>query len=246
MNALPANSRKLHIDKETGTMRSVTIRFVPALLSVGMLLIVACDTDPEEESRRTLLQQPLFAGGTAEQMYVDSLTGVRHFKDEWMKNDENAPLHPDDRERFEALEYYPVDPNMVFRTRLHRYDDPDRIMIGTTSGDEREAVRYGYVDFSVDGEPARLYAYKFTAYEGTDLESYIFIPFKDATSGDETYSGGRYMDVQEEMPGVVIVDFNDAYNPYCVYNDRYVCPIPPQENHLRVAIRAGEKDFVLE
>ncbi len=69
----------------------------------------------------------------------------------------------------------------------------------------------------------------------------FFLPFRDATSGDETYSGGRYLDPQETPDGLVTVDFNYAYNPYCAYNDEWTCPIPPPENVLSVAVAPGKK-----
>ncbi len=217
-------------------------------LTISLLVILfisGCSEDPKEQAIREKLETPIFSSLTEEQEYVDSLQGVRHFKDEWMLESRDSPLKEEDRERFSGLNYFPVDLQYVFRTRLHKYEDPEIITIGTTTGDDREAIRYGYIEFTIYEDTYRLHAYKFTAHQGTDLDQYIFIPFKDATSGSQTYSGGRYMDVQEEIPGVVVVDFNDAYNPYCVYNEAYSCPIPPRENHIDIAIEAGEKDFKL-
>jgi uncharacterized protein len=207
-------------------------------------LIVGCDADPQEQAIRQALARPVFETEEKLIAYVDSISGIRYFKNEWMKANPNSPLREEDRRTFNGLSYYPIDTDLVFRTRLQTFDDPEIIIMGTTTGDDREAVRYGYIEFTIDGERARLYAYKFTEHRGTELDRYIFIPFKDATSGTETYGGGRYMDVTEDIPRVVLIDFNDAYNPYCVYNDNYSCPIPPKENHLAVAIRAGEKDYV--
>jgi len=219
-------------------------RLAYSVLFIFILLIVGCSEDPEEQAIREALAQPVFETPEAEQAYIDSLNGIRQHKDEWMVDSRDSPLHLDERDSFHGLDYYPVNMEYVFRTRLHKYDDPEIITIGTTTGDYREAIRYGYIDFTIEGEDARLYAYKFTAHQGTELARYIFIPFKDATSGSETYSGGRYLDVEEEVTGVVLIDFNDAYNPYCVYNDIYSCPIPPRENHVDVAIRAGEKKYI--
>jgi hypothetical protein len=70
-----------------------------------------------------------------------------------------------------------------------------------------------------------------------------FVPFRDATSGKETYGGGRYLEVQADRFGRVVLDFNEAYNPYCAYNDAWACPLPPPENWLTVAVRAGERAF---
>lgn len=223
--------------------RSIASIITGALLFAG-LYVSGCGDDPQERAIREAIAKPVFENDEIAEAYVDSINGVRHFKNEWMIESSASPLPMKDRENFTGLDYYPVNIDFVFRTRLHIYDDPEIVMIGTTTGDYREAIRYGYIDFTVDGEHAQLHTYKFTAHSGTELEEYIFIPFKDATSGTETYAGGRYLDITEEHPGVVLIDFNDAYNPYCVYDERYSCPIPPRENHLTVAIRAGEKNYI--
>lgn len=79
-----------------------------------------------------------------------------------------------------------------------------------------------------------------------EYKNYLFLPFTDATTGVETYESGRYIDLltTDIVNNTVTIDFNKAYNPYCAYvSDVYNCPIPPKENHLRVAIRAGEKMY---
>jgi uncharacterized protein (DUF1684 family) len=96
----------------------------------------------------------------------------------------------------------------------------------------------------IDGDTLQL-----TIYQNIDLmnqqgyEDYLFIPFNDLTNGMETYGGGRYLDVQQGEGDTLTLDFNKAYNPYCAYNPKYSCPIPPDENKLDVEIRAGEKNF---
>jgi uncharacterized protein (DUF1684 family) len=112
----------------------------------------------------------------------------------------------------------------------------------TNTGDRRHYRRWGRLSFEVDGRPAAL-----TIYSDPYDEDY-FLPFRDATNGDETYGAGRYLD--NHRPGVertgentFIIDFNYAYNPYCAYSERYSCPLPPRENWLDVPIRAGEKKY---
>lgn len=220
------------------------VRYASIFFSVSLLLlIIGCYVDQQEQEIRRALAKPVFASLEEQQAYVDSIDAMRYHKNEWMAESPDSPLKEDERDGFTELYYFPVDTELVFRAALHKYNIPEQIIIGTTTGQEREAKKYGYFEFEIDDQPARLYAYKFTAHKGTELEEYLFVPFKDATSGNETYGGGRYMDLTEETPGVVLVDFNDAYNPYCVYNEIYSCPIPPEENHLTVAIRGGEKDY---
>ena len=96
--------------------------------------------------------------------------------------------------------------------------------------------RAGVARFDVAGEEVTLTLYD-TGHPG------YFLPFRDATSGTETYGAGRYLDLDRNPDGTLLIDFNLAYNPLCAYNDSYSCPLPPIENWLSVPIRAGEKDF---
>ena len=107
-------------------------------------------------------------------------------------------------------------------------------------------LRYGKLRFVINQKVQEL-----TIFQSKDLmnnpvyKDYLFIPFTDSTSGKDTYGSGRYIDLQtgDIKNGLVVLDFNKAYNPYCAYSDNYNCPIPPKENALKVAIRAGEKVF---
>jgi uncharacterized protein (DUF1684 family) len=106
----------------------------------------------------------------------------------------------------------------------------------TTNGKEQVFRRYGIVHFEVDGAAAQV-----TLYSSAGSHE-VFLPFRDATSGKETYGAGRYLDLRAHGDEVVI-DFNYAYNPNCAYNPDWNCPLPPAENWLKVPIRAGEKTF---
>ena len=102
-------------------------------------------------------------------------------------------------------------------------------------------MRYGYFEFQVGSKDCRLQVYRLedSAARGASL----FVPFRDSTSGQETYGAGRYIDLKENTSGIYDLDFNRAYNPSCAYNSTYSCPVPPAENTLKVAIRAGEKKY---
>ncbi len=107
----------------------------------------------------------------------------------------------------------------------------------TSTGDVAPFVRWGKISFEVENQPAQL-----TVYKDTDSGEF-FLPFADATSGNETYGAGRYLEVEVLPNGQLLVEFNYAYNPYCAYNERWSCPITPLENRIQVPIRAGEKNF---
>ncbi len=128
------------------------------------------------------------------------------------------------------------------RVKLKKYRRPQRIEIVTSRGLKRAALRYGEFRFKLLGKSLRLQVYKLLDLQA-EHRRLLFVPFTDATSGTETYAGGRYLDIEETPDDVYTLDFNLAYNPYCAYNHNFDCPIPPEENHLPVPVRAGEKAF---
>ncbi len=162
-------------------------------------------------------------------------------KDEVFKSEENSPLSGSQRSRFQGLSYYPINPALRFSAKLNRYAGPKQIRLGTNTGEIRSGLRYGYFDFEVEDRACRLNVYKLEDAAGHGAS--LFIPFRDATSGGETYGAGRYLDLIENTTGIYDLDFNRAYNPYCAYNDRFSCPLPPGENTLEVPILAGEKIY---
>ncbi len=155
---------------------------------------------------------------------------------------ENSPLVEQERAGFRGLSYYPVDPALKFSVRLNRYPAPASVRLGTNTGEIRSGLRYGYFEFQVEGRVCRLQVYRLED-NPDDGGAQLFIPFRDATSGKETYAAGRYIDLKENTSGTYTLDFNRAYNPFCAYNTKYSCPVPPPENTLPVPIRAGEKRY---
>jgi len=171
----------------------------------------------------------------------DPVVIERREKDQSLKLD-GSPLLPEDKAAFRGLSYYSVNPDLRFSVPLQRYPAPVQVRLGTNTGEIRSGLRYGYFDFQVQGQACRLQVYRLEDAPGSG-RPYLFIPFRDATSGRETYQAGRYIDLKENTSGIYDLDFNRAYNPYCAYNSKYSCPVPPAENTLKVAIRAGEKIF---
>ncbi|MGF1507558.1 MAG: DUF1684 domain-containing protein [Anaerolineae bacterium] len=166
---------------------------------------------------------------------MPDLDTFRQQKDHFFAHSPHSPLMPEQRESFTGLTYYPENPDLCFEISLDLFDEQDVIEMQTTGGSVQSFTRWGRVHFEVDGEACALTLYAAIGAGG------FFLPFKDATSGDETYGGGRYINV-EPLPGDrYLIDFNKAYNPYCAYNAAWSCTIPPVENHLSVAIEAGEK-----
>jgi uncharacterized protein (DUF1684 family) len=169
---------------------------------------------------------------------MTELDEFRAEKDAFFRDDPHSPLLPEQRASFDGLSYYPENQALLIRAVLETdgVDRDERIVMQTTTGDEQEYRRAGVVRFDVDGEATSV-----TLYRSGDVEE-LFLPFRDATSGRETYGAGRYLDVEPPAgDGLVLVDLNYAYNPNCAYNPAWSCPIPPGENWLTVPIRAGER-----
>jgi uncharacterized protein (DUF1684 family) len=167
---------------------------------------------------------------------VTELEGSRREKDDFFGHDHRSPLSPAQQRKFQGLAYFPENPALVVKATIDRNVEAGVVRMETTKGREQVYNRYGVVHFQVDGQATQVTLY---ASEGSHE---LFVPFRDATSGKETYGAGRYMDLHRHGDEIVI-DFNYAYNPYCAYNPDWSCPLPPAENWLKVPIRAGEKSF---
>jgi len=165
----------------------------------------------------------------------------RREKDQSFKNGDDSPIPDDKKANFNGLSYFPIDLKYRFELPLHKNATPDTFKILTSAGVERDAIKYGYFAFDIDAHACTLQVYQLLDIH-SKYPDYLFLPFLDATSGKESYGGGRYLDFEENVSEVYTVDFNVAYNPLCAYGKTgYRCPIPPAENRLPLAIRAGEK-----
>lgn len=174
--------------------------------------------------------------------YIGSLLRERTEKDFNMNNDPHSPFNRDPDVKFENLKYFDPDTNYIFKSKLFKFDVPDTIIIMGTRGEQRKAVKEGYVVLKFEGVGNKLNVYKSFGPQG---ESYYSIWFTDETSGKETYHIGRYLDFNllPDDEHIYTIDLNKAYNPYCAYSDLFTCPIPTKEDHLEFAVRAGEKNF---
>ena len=181
------------------------------------------------------MRNPVGSGCVQFVMDIDGLLEHRKAKDEFFATSHHSPLDHHQRQGFSGLAYFDPDPGLVYELSLEPSDGAE-ITVQTSDGQERGYRRIGNVKFEVDGHQANLALYS-TGQPG------LFIPFRDSTSGKSTYGAGRYLDIDPSEDGTVTIDFNLAYNPYCVYNDAYSCPLPPIENWLKVPIEAGERDW---
>ena len=169
--------------------------------------------------------------------YVAQLTTARAAKDaRWRASEDPVPASK--RDAVLPLRYYPPDLSYSVPASLKLSDERPVVEMPTSTGEMRKMEYVGLLQFTLMGQPMTLGAF---VEAGTQQIQSLFVPFADATTGKETYSAGRYLDLDPTATGIYTIDFNLAYNPTCAYNETYSCPYPPKSNRLEVAIRAGEK-----
>ncbi len=156
------------------------------------------------------------------------------------KSPESSPLPAEKRITFEGINFLPADIKYSVKAKFVRTPDEKIFDMPTTGTKKKLYVKYAEAVFSLMGKE-----YKLNVYQSIELlnspkyRRYLFIPFRDATSGKETYGGGRYIDLTIPETDSIVIDFNKAYHPYCAYTEGYNCPIPPRENYLPIKVEAG-------
>lgn len=170
--------------------------------------------------------------------YTTKIIQIRTKNNQFYKNSGDSPLLEEQKQSFTEMNYFEVNKKYKIEVELKIFDNIEEVSIFGTKGDERTYLRYGYIDFTIDNTKCKL-----TVFKHPEAEDYLFVPFRDATTGKETYGAGRYLELEKISDNNYIADFNLAYNPYCAYNDRYSCALPPSENFLSIAIPAGQKKF---
>ncbi len=168
-------------------------------------------------------------------MDANMIRSHRASKDNYLRTNAHSPLPYEYRDTFAGLPYFEWNPDLVFETVLDPADGAETT-IATSDGAERIYRRTALAALVIAGEAQTLALYN-TGHPG------LFLPFRDSTSGRETYGGGRYLDLEPNEEGTVSIDFNLAYSPFCAYNDGYSCALPPVENWMTVPIEAGEKTW---
>ncbi len=141
--------------------------------------------------------------------------------------------------------FFSVDSSYRVTATFEKIDDTTGFTMKTSAGTDQAYFKYGKISFGIKDTTLQLYIYQSKQLRYTSYKDYLFIPFTDLTTGEISYPGGRYLDLlkTEIIDNRLVVDFNKAYNPYCAYADGYHCPLPPRENFVAFAIKAGEKNF---
>jgi len=182
-----------------------------------------------------------FSIDTGSKGYIEKLQSERKEKNEMLKHSADSPLTTAQKQHFDSLAYYQIDPDYNITADYNPLAAPQHIDITTSDGERQAYLKVGYAHFVLGGKQQKL-----TVLDPLDnTQDYLFIPFYDETSTRSTYGGGRYLEAELAGSNKIRLDFNTAYNPYCAYNHEYRCPLPPSENQIDVPVEAGEKLFQL-
>jgi hypothetical protein len=229
-------------------------RIYPGRRAAALLLgIVVCVEGANLSSCSRTPSLPVLSSADSLKVVQDNMEH-RAEVDSFFRSDPGSPFLRDTAARYHGINWYPIDPRFCAHSTLHRYADPDTVVVMGTRGEERRELRYGYFEFAVPDDhglpvPVKINVYKFTPYDGQRYLLYkdnLSVWFTDLTTGKETYHIGRYVEVGVEHSSpshVYTIDLNKAYNPYCAYSDKYSCAIPRQEDRLNVALPVGEKTY---
>jgi uncharacterized protein (DUF1684 family) len=173
--------------------------------------------------------------------YVAEIEKERQEQQVFMKSDPNSPFVLEKKE-FTSLKYFPVDSRYRIKADLEPIENKEVITLTTSDGLQQQYLQHAYALFEIDKQPCKLLILE--VMQMGPQRGTLFLAFADATSAAETYGAGRYLSVKKvKGASTMEIDFNKAYNPYCAYVDNFSCPFPPRENMLKVAIRAGEKNY---
>ena len=198
-------------------------------VAISILLVVSCNNNQHTYTKEQVAK------------YKQEFENYVKEKNEYCKS-EDSPLLKEDITGFKGLHYYEYNPNFRFEGPITIYENPDTVIVYGSKQDERPSLKFGYFEFSLNDKQHQLQIFKIFPRKPQQSD-YLFLGFTDATTNEKTYGGGRYINLELNAENHYVVDFNYAYNPYCAYNPKYSCAIPSRENHLEIAIEAGELKY---
>ncbi|MEE9348849.1 MAG: DUF1684 domain-containing protein [Flavobacteriaceae bacterium] len=175
---------------------------------------------------------------------IESAKDFQYQKNIEFANKSKSPLTDEDFNHFVTLDFYPIAEKFIINAKFVRTPNEKPFKMLTTTSRVVDYIKFGEAHFSLQNKQHKLDIYQNLELIKKDgFQNHLFLPFMDVTNGMTTYPGGRYLDLEQPKTDMISIDFNQSYNPYCAYNDKYSCPIPPSENTLKIAIEAGVKKF---
>ena len=174
-----------------------------------------------------------------------NLTEYQRQVNNYFKDASVSPLKPKDLKNFQGLDFFEFDSIYVVKAKIEETKESLPFKMKTTTDIPADVRKYADLFFQITDKEFELSVYENLQFDGVEgYENYLFLPFLDNTNGNETYGGGRYLDLLLNGTDSIIIDFNKAYNPKCVYDDNFSCPIVPRKNFLNTRIEAGVKDYI--
>ena len=174
-----------------------------------------------------------------------NLTEYQKQVNNYFKDASVSPLKPKDLKNFQGLDFFEFDSIYVVKAKIEETKESLPFKMKTTTDIPADVRKYADLFFQILDKEFELSVYENLEYEGVEgYENYLFLPFLDETNENETYGGGRYLDLFLNGTDSIIIDFNKAYNPKCVYDENFSCPIVPRKNFLNTRIEAGVKNFI--
>ncbi len=175
--------------------------------------------------------------------HLDDITAWQDKMNQEFSDSTESPLSTEDRLVFHGLNFYPINIEYHINANFERTKNESVFGMKTTTERRPVYVRYGIASFKLKGKDLKINIYQNVKFAKTDkYKDYLFMLFTDLSSGKQSYAGGRYIDLRIPQSNEIVIDFNKAYNPYCAYNHKYSCPIPPEEDHFDIEILAGCKN----
>lgn len=206
------------------------------VLTLVVLIILSCGNGKKYHDQEEKV--------SSKSSLVEDILKFQKETNESFKDPETSPLPDRYRKDFEGLDFFEPDTTYVVKAKFVLTPDAVPFLLPTTTDRKSREVVYGIAHFTLNGSEHQLEVYQsLDLMDDEEYEDYLFLPFLDETNGAETYGGGRYIDLSIPEGDTLVIDFNKAYNPYCVYNKKYSCPLVPRQNYLRTMVRAGVKNF---
>jgi uncharacterized protein len=174
------------------------------------------------------------------EVYIEKIEKERERQYKFIRFNIESPLTEEQKKDFKELDFYAVDPAYKVRAKMVPVEDRKMMELPMTDGTVEKYLKHSFAEFDLVGQTHRLLLLQ--SVKEMDKRNF-FLAFADGTSGEETYGGGRYINLRQDGKNSITIDFNMAYNPYCAYNPDFACPLPPKENVMEIPIRVGEKDY---
>jgi len=206
--------------------------------------VVKKNSKPIQNNMKTVLI--LFLGfttiavGAQDLLFIEEIETFQEELNNEFKNPEKSPLTRREQRKFIGHDFFPI--NKFFRVEAQFIRSQDEVPFQMKTTTDRVPIyeKYGEVVFKIENKKYKLNIYQ--SHRLRKMEKYknhLFLPFTDLTNGEQSYGGGRYIDLSIPHTDSIIIDFNKAYNPYCAYSSTRSCPIPPRENNLDLKVEAG-------